>query len=37
MENWNPLKTKILFLDEHKWHPSPEYVYKKYIDWSSDE
>ena len=36
-ENWNPLNTRVLFLDEYGWHPSPEYVYKEYIKWSSDE
>ena len=36
-ENWNPLSTRVLFLDEYGWHPSPEYVYKEYIKWSSDE
>ena len=36
-KNWNPLSTPILFLDEYGWHPSPEYVYKEYIKWSSDE
>ena len=37
MENWNPLKTKVLFLDEHKWHPTAEYVYEKYKEWSMNE
>ena len=32
--NWNPLNTPVLFLDEYCWHPSAEYVYDKYINWS---
>jgi hypothetical protein len=32
-EYWNPLKTPVLFLDEHSWHPSAEYVYKRYKNW----
>lgn len=35
-ENWNPHKTPVLFLDEHSWHPSAEYVYEKYMDWKHD-
>lgn len=27
--NWNPLDTPVLFLDEHHWHPSPEFVYER--------
>ena len=34
-ENWNPLRTKILFLDEYSWHPSAEYVYNKFVNWKS--
>lgn len=33
---WNPLETPILFLGEHSWHPTPEYVYEKYKEWSDD-
>jgi hypothetical protein len=29
-ENWNPLNTKVLFDCEYKWHPSADYVYKKF-------
>ena len=36
-ENWNPLKTKVLFLDEHSWHPSPKYVHKQYTEWKENE
>ena len=36
-DNWNPLKTKILFLDEHNWHPSPEYVYDKFLNWKGKD
>ena len=32
-ENWNPLKTKILFDSEHDWHPTPEYIYNKFKGW----
>lgn len=32
---WNPLGTPVLFLSEHSWHPSPTYVYEKYLDWES--
>tara|TARA_R100000152_G_C6775997_1_gene204812 strand:- start:312 stop:1145 length:834 start_codon:yes stop_codon:yes gene_type:complete len=32
-KNWNPLNTPILFLDEHSWHPTPEYIHDKFIKW----
>ncbi len=32
-ENWNPLKTPVLFLSENDWHPSPEYVFEEYNKW----
>tara|TARA_R110000824_G_scaffold286117_1_gene474273 strand:- start:473 stop:1315 length:843 start_codon:yes stop_codon:yes gene_type:complete len=32
--NWNPLNAPILFLDKYSWHPSAEYVYNKYVNWS---
>lgn len=35
-ENWNPHKTPVLFLDEHHWHPTADYVHKKYMEWTND-
>ena len=32
-ENWNPLKTPVLFLDEYDWHPAPDYVWSRYWNW----
>jgi|10_taG_2_1085330.scaffolds.fasta_scaffold96159_2 hypothetical protein len=32
-KNWNPLQTPVLFLDKFDWHPSSDYVFKKYADW----
>ena len=32
-ENWNPIGAPVLFLDEHDWQPTPEYVYQNYINW----
>jgi hypothetical protein len=32
---WNPHKTPVLFLDEYKWHPSPEYVHQSYKHWKN--
>ena len=32
-ENWNPLDTKVLFLSDHEWHPSAEYVYERFLEW----
>ena len=32
-ENWNPLQTKVLFTSEHDWHPTPEYIYKSFLQW----
>lgn len=32
-ENWNPLKTPVLFLGEYEWHPTAEYVYNKFSSW----
>ena len=29
-ENWNPHNTRVLFLGEYEWRPSPEYVYEKF-------
>ena len=33
-ENWNPLKTPVLFDSQHNWHPTPEYVQGIYKEWS---
>ena len=33
LENWNPHKTPVLFLDEFSWHPSPDYVYERFKSW----
>ena len=35
-ENWNPLKTPILFLDKFSWHPTAEYVYDSYSNWQEN-
>ena len=35
--NWNPLCTKVLFLDEYQWHPTPEYVYNSFKKWRNHE
>jgi len=35
-ENWNPLKSKILFMDEHQWHPPAEYVHEHFLEWSKN-
>ena len=32
-ENWNPLKTKVLFNSDFNWHPAPEYIYEKFLGW----
>jgi ADP-heptose:LPS heptosyltransferase len=32
-ENWNPLKTKVLFNSDFSWHPTPEYIYDKFLGW----
>ena len=32
-ENWNPLGTSVLFMSKHNWHPSPDYVYKTFMEW----
>ena len=34
MENWNPLGTKVLFDSKYSWHPSPEHVYGRFLNWS---
>lgn len=34
-ENWNPLKTKVLFMSDYDWHPSPEYVYNEFLKWKN--
>ena len=31
--NWNPLKTPVLFLSEHEWHPNPEYIFERFQQW----
>lgn len=37
VKNWNPLNTRVLFLDDHNWHPSAEYVYNKFIEWEKND
>ena len=32
--NWNPLNTSVLFLSEHDWHPSPEYIFERFTQWT---
>ena len=36
-ENWNPLQTRVLFNSDYSWHPSPEFVYKKYLEWNDND
>jgi hypothetical protein len=31
--NWNPLSTPVLFLSEHEWHPTPEYIFERFQQW----
>ena len=32
-ENWNPLRTRVLFTSEYDWHPSPGHIYKIFMEW----
>jgi hypothetical protein len=32
-ENWNPLRTKVLFDSEFEWHPTAEHIHDKYMEW----
>tara|TARA_R110000824_G_scaffold274017_2_gene462651 strand:- start:293 stop:1120 length:828 start_codon:yes stop_codon:yes gene_type:complete len=36
-ENWNPLKTPVLFDSEYKWHPPAEHIYEQYQRWDINE
>tara|TARA_R100000008_G_C3575379_1_gene164893 strand:- start:242 stop:1054 length:813 start_codon:yes stop_codon:yes gene_type:complete len=36
-ENWNPHKAPVLFMDEYNWHPTPQYVYERYLQWRKDD
>tara|TARA_B100000700_G_scaffold330063_1_gene454413 strand:+ start:3838 stop:4671 length:834 start_codon:yes stop_codon:yes gene_type:complete len=36
-ENWNPLKTRVKFLDEFLWHPPAAYVYEEFNKWKENE
>jgi len=33
---WNPLGTKVLFMGDHSWHPTADYVYEKFCEWKVD-
>ena len=33
-EYWNPLGTPVEFLDEYGADPTPEYIYKRLINWN---
>ena len=33
--NWNPHKTPVLYLDDFKWQPEPEYVYQRFTEWKT--
>jgi len=33
-ENWNPLKTRVLFDSTNNWHPTAEYIYDRFKEWS---
>ena len=35
--NWNPLSTPVLFLDEFQYHPTPEYVFDRYTQWINQQ
>jgi len=32
-KNWNPLNTPVLFDSTHSWHPTPEYIHSKFLEW----
>ena len=36
-KTWNPFNTEVLFLSDHGWQPSAEYVYEKYVKWSKND
>lgn len=36
-QNWNPLKTRVLFDSKYGWHPSPEYLYERFANWFNRE
>lgn len=36
-KNWNPFDTPVLFLGEHSWQPTAEYVYEKYSEWMKND
>ena len=33
--NWNPLRTPVLFLDEYQYQPSPEYIFERFTQWKN--
>ena len=32
-DNWNPLQTPVLFNSDYDWHPAPDYIYEKFLQW----
>jgi len=32
-KNWNPFDTRVLFLSEHGWDPTPEFVFERFTNW----
>ena len=37
VNTWNPFQTPVLFLAEHSWHPSAEYVTHQFNQWRHNE
>ena len=37
VKNWNPLKTPVLFLGDHDWNPTAEYVYDRFVEWKKND
>ena len=37
VKNWNPLRTPVLFLGDHDWDPTAEYIYDRFIEWKKND
>tara|TARA_R110000824_G_scaffold45728_2_gene132052 strand:+ start:226 stop:1050 length:825 start_codon:yes stop_codon:yes gene_type:complete len=35
-ENWNPLNTPVLFNSDYNWHPTPQYIFEKFLHWRKE-